>query len=117
MTDPKLAAAVAARKTARKMKQAEYSRGNPNTKPMPQRDLSPEAQRRRAETSRLRIQTSHLIDRIQKHAMGKVQMTPTQLAAAQTLLRKTLPDLVGVKAEVDVSPVVFNFSIGTPQKE
>jgi len=80
------------------------------------RDLSPEAQRRKAETCRLRIQTSVLIDRVQKHAMGKVQMTPTQLSAAQALLRKTLPDLVGVKAEVDFSPVVFNFSID-PVKE
>jgi hypothetical protein len=75
------------------------------------RDLSPEAQRRKAETCRLRIQTSKLIDRVQQHAMGSVRMTPTQLTAAQVLLRKTLPDLVGVKAEVDFSPVVFNFSI------
>ena len=82
----------------------------PNNRPA--RDVSPAATARRAETSRLRIQTSTIIDRMQKHAMGKIGMTPTQLAAAQTLLRKTLPDLVGVKAELDVSPVVFNFSIG-----
>lgn len=76
------------------------------------RDLSPVAERRRAETCRLRVKTSELIDRLQRHAMGKCGMTPTQLAAAQTLLRKTLPDLVGVKAELDFSPVVFSFHMG-----
>ena len=75
------------------------------------RDLSPEAQRRKAETCRLRIQTSLLIDRLQRHAMGRAKMTPTQVNAAQALLKKTLPDLVGVKAELEFSPVVFNFSI------
>jgi hypothetical protein len=78
------------------------------------RDLSPEAQRKRAETSRLRVQTSELIDRLQRHALGKVAMTPTQVQAAQTLLRKTLPDLIGVKAEMEFSPVVFNFQMGVP---
>ena len=76
------------------------------------RDLSPEAQRRRAETCRLRVQTANLIDRLQNHAMGTLDMTPTQINAAQALLKKTLPDLVGVKAEVDVSPVIFKFNIG-----
>jgi hypothetical protein len=89
--------------------------GGPTTRN--NRDLSPEAQRRRAETCRLRIETTGLIDRLQKHAMGRTKMTPTQLAAAQSLLRKTLPDLVGVKAELDASPVVFNFNMGTKPKE
>lgn len=82
-----------------------------------ERDLSPEAQRRRAETSRLRIATTKLVERLQRHAMGSVEMTPTQLAAAQTLLRKTLPDLVSMKAELDVSPVVFNFNMSKINKE
>jgi hypothetical protein len=82
-----------------------------------ERDASPEAQRRRAETSRLRIETTKLVERLQRHAMGLVEMTPTQLNAAQTLLRKTLPDLVSVKNELDISPVVFNFNMSKIGKE
>jgi hypothetical protein len=74
-------------------------------------DLSPVAQKRRLETCRARIGTDKIIQRLEKHAMGKVQMTPTQVQAASVLLRKTVPDMVGVKAEIDVSPVVFNFNM------
>jgi hypothetical protein len=105
------------RKTKKALKKAQYSKADPQTRTRETRDLSPEAQRRRAETCRLRIETSLLIDRMQRHAMGKLDMTPSQLTSAQILLRKTLPDLVGVKAELDVSPVIFNFSIGTPKEE
>jgi hypothetical protein len=79
--------------------------------------LSPEVLRRRADAARAKIDTEKLIERINMHAMGKLEMSPTQLAAAQALLRKTLPDLVGVKAEIESSPVVFNFLIGTQPKQ
>jgi hypothetical protein len=69
--------------------------------------LTPEAARRRAETTRIRIQTTALIDKLQNHALGLSDMTPTQLQAAQTLLKKTLPDMVSMKAEMDVSPIIF----------
>ena len=82
-----------------------------------QDDLLPEAQRRRMETCRLRIQTSKLVDRVQNHAFGKVKMTPTQLLAAQVLLRKTLPDLVSAKTEINFSPVVFNFKMDAVQPQ
>jgi hypothetical protein len=75
------------------------------------RDLSPEAMRKRAEACRLRIQTTAIIERLQKHAIGRTKMSPTQVQAAQALLKKTLPDLVGVKADIEFSPVVFNFAI------
>jgi len=83
----------------------------------PNGDLLPEAQRRRMEVCRLRIQTSKLIDRVQSHALGKAKMTPTQLTAAQVLLRKTLPDLVGIKTEINVAPVIFNFRMDAPEPE
>lgn len=39
------------------------------------------------------IQTSMLINRLQDHALGKVEMTATQVRAAESLIRKRLPDL------------------------
>lgn len=78
---------------------------------------SDEAHARRAETVRLRIKTAMLVEKLQNHALGKrgADMTPTQLAAAQTLLKKTIPDLLQAKGELTVSPVVFNIST-TPKK-
>ena len=34
-----------------------------------------------------------LIKRLANHALGKVEMSPTQVRAAEVLIRKTLPDL------------------------
>ena len=39
------------------------------------------------------IQTSMLINRLSDHILGKVEMTSTQIRAAQILLNKSLPDL------------------------
>jgi len=41
-------------------------------------------------------------------------MTPTQLAAVQTLLKKVLPDQVLAKYEGDGTPIQFNFMIPKP---
>jgi hypothetical protein len=48
------------------------------------------------EIVRQRIKTSMLVNRLTDHAVGKIDMAPTQVAAIQTLLRKTLPDLTSV---------------------
>lgn len=42
---------------------------------------------------RARIQTTQLAKRLQDHAFGKVKMEPTQIRAAEILLKKALPDL------------------------
>lgn len=42
---------------------------------------------------REKIRAGVLIDRVQKHAMGEVEMTATQLAAANTLLDRSVPKL------------------------
>lgn len=42
---------------------------------------------------RQRIKASMLINRLQDHAFGDVEMTPTQLKAAEILLKKVAPDL------------------------
>lgn len=53
-----------------------------------------------------RIKSSMLINRLQDHAVGKVDLQPTQIKAIEILLRKTLPDLSqvsGVIANVNVN--------------
>jgi hypothetical protein len=45
------------------------------------------------ESVREKIRTSMLINRLIDHAIGKVEMTPTQVRAAEICLKKTLPDL------------------------
>lgn len=46
---------------------------------------------------RERIQTSMLINRLHDHAFAKVEMTATQLRAAEVLLKKAIPDLSSVE--------------------
>jgi hypothetical protein len=49
------------------------------------------------ETLRRKINSTKLTQYLQDHALGKREMSPTQITAAQTLLRKVLPDLTGVE--------------------
>jgi hypothetical protein len=48
------------------------------------------------EKVRNRIRTGVLVKRLEKHALGKLDMTEGQRAATLALLRKTLPDLQAV---------------------
>lgn len=48
------------------------------------------------EIVRQRIRTSQLIRRLQKQALGKLELTDGQQRAIAILLRKTLPDLTAV---------------------
>lgn len=49
------------------------------------------------DTWRERIQTGVLLDRLEKHVSGDVEMTPTQVNAAKILLGKTIPDLKAIE--------------------
>lgn len=42
---------------------------------------------------RTKIQASQLVNRLTDHALGKNEMTPTQVRAAEILLKKSMPDL------------------------
>jgi hypothetical protein len=53
--------------------------------------------RRLALKTREPIRTSMLVNRLQDHALGKCEMTPTQVKAASAVLSKTLPDLKPIK--------------------
>lgn len=42
---------------------------------------------------REKIRTSMLINRLTSHVVGRIEMSPTQVRAAEVLLKKNLPDL------------------------
>ena len=49
---------------------------------------------------RQKIETTKLANRLTKHALGEVEMEPSQVTAALGLLKKTLPDLAAQQIEV-----------------
>ena len=49
--------------------------------------------------TRLKIQTSQLVNRLQSFANGEVELTRDQIKAIEVLLKKSLPDLSSVTIE------------------
>jgi len=49
---------------------------------------------------RAKIQASQLCNRLHDHAFDKIELSPTQLKAIEILLRKAMPDLANVSAEL-----------------
>jgi hypothetical protein len=54
--------------------------------------------------TRERIRTSMLMNRLQDHVFGRCEMMPTQVKAALSVLRKTLPDLKPIKVVYEDAP-------------
>lgn len=50
---------------------------------------------------REKIQTSQLINRLEKHALEDLELSATQIKAIEILLRKNLPDLSQVELTGD----------------
>ena len=48
------------------------------------------------ERTRAKIQTSQIINRLEKLVNGEIEMTAQQVSAAGILLKKTLPDLSAI---------------------
>lgn len=48
------------------------------------------------ERTRAKIQTSQIINRLEKLVKGEIEMNAQQVAAAGILLKKTLPDLSAI---------------------
>lgn len=48
------------------------------------------------EEAREKIKTTQLINRLQDHGLGEVDMSPTQVRAIEILLKKRVPDLTSV---------------------
>lgn len=57
--------------------------------------------RAKSAAARPRIATARLIKQLEDHALGKLELRPTQVSAALGLLKKALPDLgkAALKAE------------------
>lgn len=49
--------------------------------------------RMHSEQVRLKIQAAVIIDRLQKHVDGEIEMKPSQIQAAQILLDRSVPKL------------------------
>lgn len=58
---------------------------------------------RHDDETRAKIKTSQLINRLYGHAVGEIEMTPTQVRAAEVLLKKTLPDLTAAEITQDTT--------------
>ena len=67
---------------------------------------------RHDEDTRKKIQAAQLINRLTGHAVGEVELSPTQVRAIEILLRKILPDLSDVRMEVDSQPITFQLDLG-----
>jgi hypothetical protein len=64
-----------------------------------------------AEAVRSRIQGSVIADQLQKHVLGAVEMSPTQVSAALGLLRKVAPDLASTELKGDPTrPIAITIS-------
>lgn len=50
-----------------------------------------------AERVRARIRAGGIVHRLEKHVLGEIEMTATQVSAAVALLRKCVPDLATVE--------------------
>ncbi len=59
------------------------------------------------EEARSKIQTTQLINRLQDHGLGKIEMSPTQVRAVEVLLKKKIPDLssVAIGQDEDLGPI------------
>ena len=55
-----------------------------------------------SENTRKRIQCTQIVNRLQKHVDGEVDMSATQVRAAEVLLRKVLPDLSSIDMDASV---------------
>lgn len=53
------------------------------------------------EEARTKIRTTQLINRLQNHALGTVELSSTQVRSVEILLKKTVPDLQSVEVKAD----------------
>lgn len=69
------------------------------------------------EETRARIQTSQLINRLEDHVFGNIDLTPTQVRGIEILLRKTIADLSATTLSGDeANPVTIRQIItGVPR--
>lgn len=66
------------------------------------RDKNPELTKRQADNARAAIQVGVILQRLQECAKGQIEMSPTQVKAAQILLDKSLPTLQAIDQVIQV---------------
>jgi hypothetical protein len=49
-----------------------------------------------------RVQVSKLLNRVESHALGDIEMEATQLTAAEMLFSRTLPKLSAVQQHIEI---------------
>ena len=59
------------------------------------------------EEARQKISTTQLIRRLEKHALGTLELAPTQVRAIEILLRKVIPDLAMTEIIGEIQHNVF----------
>jgi hypothetical protein len=59
---------------------------------------------------RTKIQVTQLLNRLTNHAMGKLDLSPTQVKAIEIMLRKALPDLSAVEHSGDMQETVHYYA-------
>ena len=65
-----------------------------------------------SENTRLRIQSTMIMKRLEDHVVGKNEMSATQIQAARILLAKAIPDLQAVAhTGADGGPVQVKFNV------
>jgi hypothetical protein len=79
--------------------------------------------------TRAKIQTSQIVNRLMQHANGEINMTSSQVRAAEILLKKTLPDISAVHHSGEAAPVqmvsdeelarrlLFNMALANHERE
>ncbi len=58
--------------------------------------------------TREKIRTTQLVNRLTDHALGKIQLSTSQVRSIEVLLKKTLPDLQQTTIEGGDTPLTVN---------
>ncbi len=74
---------------------------------------------RHQEMVREKIRASQLVNRLEDHVLGEVEMTATQVTAALGLLKKCVPDLqaMQVAGDPDGAPVSMSVTWIPPSRD
>jgi hypothetical protein len=66
-----------------------------------------------SERVRQRIQTSVIVERLHQHMMGELEMTSTQLRAAELLLDRSVPKLAQVQhvGDEEGGPIALSLAV------
>jgi hypothetical protein len=72
--------------------------------------------RRQQDSVRENIRASQIVNRLQDHVQGKVELSPTQIQAARILLDKCVPNLASIDQNV-TGEVLYHVATGVPVPE